>query len=158
MQKLLMILICMFIGSAHATEMCAKNDTVVIPLDATVGTSTDKVGGNNVEWMWWAQYDYGKLYGLAACLSNAEVANLLPSDSDEFGGRYGKDEDGNPRIQCYAKLIHPMSSGWAHVTQMSQNECTSRCLNQIMYFLRSSDTVLGRSAMFNSIGASMAEK
>ena len=147
----------MFIGSAHATEMCAKNDTVVIPLDATVSTSTTKAGNNNIEWMWWAQYDYGKLYGLATCLSNAEVANLLPSDSDEFVGRYGKDEDGNPRIQCYAKLIHPMSSGWAHVGQLSEYECTTRCLAQIAAFSCTSGSILGRSAMFNSIGASMAE-
>ena len=161
MQKILMILmilICMFIGSAHATEMCAKNNTVVIPLDATVPAEKNKTGNNGIEWIWWAGFPYGKIYGVATCLSSAEVANLLPSDSDEFVGRSGKDEDGNPRTQCYAKLIHPMSSGWALAAQMSEAECRSRCMAQALYLGSASDVVAARSVMFNSIGASMAEK
>ena len=153
MQKILLILISMFIGTAHATEMCAKNNTVVIPLDATI-TSSD-VGNNKIEWMWWVRYDYGKVYGSATCLSSEEVASLLPSADDELIGLSGTDPNGNARTQCYCRLTHPMSSNWEFNLGRDQNLCESACASYCTQPDVYNSTV--RYKMFNSIGASMAE-
>ena len=152
MQKILMILICMFIGSAHATEMCAKNDTVVIPLDATVAMTTER-GSNPVEWIWWAGFPYGKIYGAATCLSEAEVANLLPSDSDELIGRSGTDADGNIRGRCYCKITHPMDSQWVFDYNLGAG-CTANLCPRSCWEDFGLDR---RRIIFNTIGASMAE-
>lgn len=162
MQKILLILICMFIGAAHATEMCAKNNTIVVPLDATVVAESGKTGSNAVEWMWWATFSYGKIYGTATCLSKAEVAELLPSDDDELLGRSGKDATAQSkgtadnRGECYCKLTHPMSSRWVFNFSNSAAYCASSCAH---YCANPVGNPVGlRSGLFNAIGASMAEK
>ena len=161
MQKILMILICMFIGSAHATEMCAKNDTVVIPLDATVGGSTG--AGNAIEWIWWAEFPYGKVYGSVSCLSLQElqkiqydssiipgnVSYVLNNSDDELVGRSGIDSDGNKRKYCVCKLTHPMSSNWVYLNMVEG--CGCKCPDYVW-----SNTTF-RTYIFSAIGASMAE-
>ena len=166
MQKILLILICMFIGTAHATEMCAKNNTIVVPLDATVkGTSC---GYNETEYMFWTQFPYGKIYGAWTFLSIQEVRKIennpdltafpgvLNTDSDELIGRSGKDEDGNQRNMIYLKITHPMSSNWAVPPENSSN------MNRMCYFLQqdAAGDVRGnylRTNLFDAIGKSMAE-
>ncbi len=157
MKKLFVILCCLAGISAHATEMCARNDTIVVPLDATVAGNGN--GYNTVEWMWWATFEYGKIYGTATCLSTAEVAELLPSDDDELLGRSGKDaaaqESGGAdnRTQCYCKLTHPMSSRWVFSISNSASNCASLCARNCAYYALS-DVGL-RSGLFGSVGAEM---
>ena len=170
MQKILMILICMFIGSAHATEMCAKNDTVVIPLDATVRATWCSY--NDVEFIWWAEFPYGNIYGYYTYLSLQEIKDIqnnpdlttapsvLDTDSDELVGRGWNttDEYGNKRQYPYFKITHPMSSNWILPPELFSN--TSR----FCYFMNN-DMASGearggilRNTMVGAIGASMAEK
>ena len=170
MRKIFIILCCFGILSAHATEMCARNDTVVIPLDATI---TQKgIGYNTTEWIWWKVYEYGTIYGAATCLSKKEImmysdwngigqvygGNVLNTADDELIGASGyyMNADVNPdipdeekgdykRIFCYAKITHPMSSNW--VQAYVGRDCNvSNCLsNYIVY-----DFV--PTNVFNSIG------
>lgn len=171
MQKILMILICMFIGSAHATEMCAKNNTVVVPLDATVEGQTG-YGSNWVESINWSPFAYGKIYGATTCLSLQEIQEIqgepdltnipqlfvLNTDDDVLIGRSGNDENGNGRTYCLLKMTHPMSSNWVVSPVGSGYGCgtTNYCIGEATYRLYS--VVNFRIALFNSIGASMAEK
>jgi hypothetical protein len=157
MKKLFVILCCLVCGVANATEMCARNDTIVVPLDATVAGNGN--GYNTVEWMWWATFEYGKIYGIATCLSPAEVAELLPSDDDELLGRSGKDaaaqESGaaDNRTHCYCKLTHPMSSSWVYNYQASASNCTGGCARHCAFY--TPDKVDLRSGLFGSVGAGM---
>ena len=41
MKVILMFVLCFVSYSAVATEMCARNDTIVIPLDSNVGGSSN---------------------------------------------------------------------------------------------------------------------
>ena len=156
----------MFIGSAHATEMCAKNDTVVIPLDATV--KGDGKNYNAIEWMWWSEYTYGNIYGISTCLSLQEVRDIqndstyivrtyavLNSDDDTLIGRLGNDKNGNQRLYCHCKMIHPMSSNWV---EMPQGSCSAQpCVDVCSNYAFGPGGTDYRTNMFNSIGASMAE-
>ena len=157
MKKIIIVLGCFMTFGAGATEMCARNDTIVVPLDATVTGNGN--GYNTVEWMWWATFEYGKIYGTATCLSPAEVTELLPSDDDELLGRSGKDaaaqESGGAdnRTQCYCKLTHPMSSRWVFYYSHSASNCASYCASNCAYGAHN-DVGL-RSGLFGSVGAEM---
>jgi hypothetical protein len=159
----------MFIGAAHATEMCAKNNTIVVPLDATVSVTDNRlIGSNEVEWIWWDGFPYGKVYGVATCLSLQEVQKIennpdltaipsvLNSDDDTLVGGVGNDANGNIRSYCFCKLTHPMSSNWVFGRNLGNGcgayQCNRDCYDWMSY------KVDFRTKFFNSIGASMAEK
>ena len=161
--------------NVSATEMCARNDTVVIPLDSTITWNSS--GNNNTEWLWWLKFSYGTIYGSAACLSKKEVmmysdwngsGNLaggfpLNTSSDELVGSQGyyMNADTNSdipdsekadyaRIYCFWKMTHPLSSNWAYMSTHNPPVgpvwgCDVKCINATF-----SDAI--RKRLFNSIG------
>ena len=159
MRKIFIILCCFGILSAHATEMCARNDTVVIPLDATINGKSR--GWSLTEMLWWVNYDYGTLYGAITCLSKKEI--MMYSDwngttglSDGFALNTSDDEligasgyymnaDTNPDIPdeekgdyaryfTFIKLMHPMSSAWIYdwVSAINVDNCITRGMGQMV--------------------------
>ena len=111
MKKIFLILCgILFTTNLYATQMCARRDTTVVPLDSVVDGKT--YANYPREWMWMTGFSYGNVYGVSTCLSENEVATLLPSDDDDLMGRSGTDADGNIRNKCYCKINHPMSSLW----------------------------------------------
>ena len=161
--------------SAHATEMCARDDTVVIPLDATIVAN----GGatNGVEFVWWNNFEYGTIYGGAACLSKKEIEEMgswpiqgntiqtLNSASDELIGSTGyymnadvnsdipdAEKPDYARQYCTVKLTHPMSSNWVYVyNYLSALNCQYGCINNIAGGWTGGNQTI-KTALFNSIG------
>ena len=170
MKKVLAILICTLTLNAHATEMCARDDTVVISLDATLKPDTT-LFVNNTEAMFAQRFAYGSLVFATGCFSwsdlrqiqGDETLNTLPhilSISDERlignSGWYNGDESNpdNERKYCYYQLIHPMLSQW-HVNRFSANLSTAiNCSNQCAG--EANSRVLGRQdwreLLFDTIG------
>ena len=144
-----------------ATEMCARNDTIVIPLDSNVGGSS--AGYSAAEATWWAIFNYGRIYGVSTCLSAAEggkpsgsmgvITNdkgqMLPDD-EALAGRTGKDADGNARGYCWCKMTHPASSRWVFVHSGSASFCASYCTNYCGNYASNGADL--RSALFRSVG------
>ena len=174
MKKIFIILCCFGILSAHATEMCARNDTVVIPLDATIVSKSG--GGDYVEGLWWLNFDYGTIYGASSCLSKKELMmysdwngtgnspTVLNTADDELIGTSGyyMNADTNPDIPdaekadyergyCFSKLTHPMSSNWVYKNKWDYNVCTAHCETDTVGWLANSQTNF-RNPLFNSIG------
>ena len=175
MRKIFIILCCFGILSAHATEMCARDDTVVIPLDATINPTVNiQTTFNATEWLWWMVFDYGTIYGASACLSKKEIimysdwngtgslpVNLtLNTASDELIGTSGyyMNADTNPdipdaekadykRVYCFGKMTHPMSTPWVIGTHLTMSDCANACNNRFGF-----QTSVNRSTLFNSIG------
>ena len=171
MKKIIICLFCLIAFNAHATEMCARRDTTVIPLDATVprsGSSFDRI-----EWIWSGRFDYGDVYGTATCLSLHELREItgnpefvlitqgaglsvLPTDDYELMGFYGyyNNDTSIPeyeRTYCFCKLTHPMSSRWVYCP--ASNYGSAFCINFCAdYCSRNMDNIDMRRAMFNSIG------
>ena len=170
MKKIFVILCCMCVLSAHATEMCARDDTVVISLDATLEPgSTPFVSGT--EAMFARSFAYGTLVFATGCFSWSDLRQIqgdetittLPyilstSDEDLIGnsGWYNGDESNpdNERKYCYYQLIHPMLSQW-HVNRYDANlktaiDCSNGCTSN------SNARVLGRQdwreLLFDTIG------
>ena len=155
MRKIFIILCCFGILSAHATEMCARDDTVVIPLDATI--VANRGDRNAVEFVWWNNFEYGTIYGGTACLSKKEIEEMgswpvsgsntktLNTASDELIGSSGyyMNADANPDIPdsekpdyerryCTVKLTHPMSSNWIYTYDYTlAPSCAFGCPNNI---------------------------
>ncbi len=143
-----------------ATEMCARNDTIVIPLDSNVGSTGG--GHRETEATWWVTFPYGRLQGLATCLSAAEGGALttnrgaytnangemLPGD-DALAGRSGQDADGNNRRYCWCKMTHPASSRWVFTTS-NASDCKTVCSYACQNYIIAYDVV--RSGLFKSIG------
>ena len=161
MKKIVLIL-CLFMTiPVMATEMCARNDTIVIPLDSNVGGSSS--GYSAAEATWWAIFSYGRIYGLSTCLSAAEggkpsgsmgvytndKGQMLPQD-EALAGRSGKDADGNDRGYCWCKMTHPASSRWVFNSSYSASSCASACASSCGPYARA-DAAL-RSGLFGSVG------
>lgn len=161
MKKIVLIL-CLFMTiPVMATEMCARNDTIVIPLDSNVGGSSS--GYSAAEATWWAIFSYGRIYGLSTCLSAAEggkpsgsmgvytndKGQMLPQD-EALAGRSGKDADGNDRGYCWCKMTHPASSRWVFYNSYSASSCASGCAANCGSYARNNAAL--RSGLFGSVG------
>ena len=161
MKKIVLIL-CLFMTiPVMATEMCARNDTIVIPLDSNVGGTSN--GNNAAEATWWAIFSYGRIYGLSTCLSAAEggkpsgsmgvytndKGQMLPQD-EALAGRTGQDADGNDRGYCWCKMTHPAYSRWVFVSSYSASRCASNCARDCGSSARNGAAL--RSGLFGSVG------
>ena len=148
MKKALLILtLCSIQTNVFATEMCANDDTIVIPVSNFGGIQSGKYGqwGNGA--MWITTFTSGhKIYGEYTILSTAEggepssnahtTANgiHLPTDGS-ISNRIGTDADGNKREWCWCRITHPFSTMWYHPTNFpgcgnTQNTtscCASGC-------------------------------
>lgn len=170
MKKVLSILLCVCSLNANATEMCARDDTVVISLDATVGP-TKGIFYNNIEGLVGMNFSYGTLVYATGCFSMNEIRKiqgdenlknnpdiLETSDEDLIGnsGWYNGDESNpdNERKYCYHQLIHPMLSKWVKpvVSSNFNSEldcymmCTPGIYNDGVKYLKT------RQMMYDSIG------
>ena len=170
MQKILLILCAILTTtSVHATQMCARRDTTVIPLDASVNAAKDNYAGYPSEWTWLTHFSYGSVYGISTCLSLPEIQeystsgdiSILSTDIDELQGRSGDyvapDDTTYPRIYCYGRLTHPMSSLWLlteGTVAKTSAECEKYCPSSagtkgvgLVY-----NNIPIRSKLFNTIG------
>ena len=176
MKKIFIILLCMLTLNANATEMCARNDTVVIPLDATIEGITRTY--DITESLVWVEYEYGTLYGSIACLSKKEImiysdwngsGNNLPAvlntSSDELVGASGYymnanvdpdiPDDEKPdyaRNYCFGKITHPMSTSWELTATFAVDNCPRECLMSVSRQLQGKEGKSFRTYLFNSIG------
>ena len=176
MRKIFIILCCFGILSAHATEMCARDDTVVIPLDATINATGSSA--NQTEAIFWVVNNYGTYYAAAASLSKKEImmysdwngTGTLPANftlktaSDELIGSSGyyMNADVNPdipdaekndyaRIYCCLKITHPMSSSWVCFYNYNSPNSIGGCISVVgAEWTRTNQ--IQRTALFNSIG------
>ena len=169
MRKILLI-ICAILTttSVHATQMCARRDTTVIPLDSIIQGKTNDYWNNPNEWIWSSGFEYGRIYGVATCLSLQDIRDIeddqtldetkktLVTDEDEIMGRsdyyQGNKTDNNlyERNHCYCKLTHPMSSLWLSLDSSSAANCKSNCAYGCS--ARANSYIDWRPALFNVIG------
>lgn len=163
--------------NAWATEMCARNDTIVIPLDATILPTGNAVNG--IENLFVLRLDYGSVYGAFACLSKKEVEmynnGVIPArnqpintSSDELisSSGYYMNADTDPaipdsekpdyaRTYCFRKITHPISTKWIlNGINNSPDSCNSDNGCRSMYTLARTPSVEGvaaRQAHFQNI-------
>lgn len=167
--------------NANATEMCARNDTVVIPLDATISAVETNRFFNDIESIWGIVFSYGAVYGSGTCLSKKEIMmysdwngtnklvgyewSLDATASDELVGASGYymnanvdpdiPDDEKPdyaRNYCFGKITHPMSTSWELTATFAVDNCPRECLMSVSRQLQGKEGKSFRTYLFNSIG------
>ena len=121
--KKIIILICMIFVPAivFGATMCAKNNTLVVALDSSVGGSTYTQDNANSKWT--TTFAYGIVKGVSACtsFSGGSQGNTTKNEitRGERNGQY-----------CWCRLTHPVSSLWAFIHDRgSASNCASYCTN-----------------------------
>lgn len=168
MKKIIICLFCLIAFNAHATEMCARRDLTVVPLDSSVprtGWYTD-----SAEHVFWVSFEFGTIYGGYGCFAlqeirdiennqslTANVSVLSNSDDDYIGnsGWYQGNTTGGPdyeRIYCYCKMTHPMSSRWVNYGGSSREGCLAFCNGECYYRVRDR-----YSSVFNNMVVSVGK-
>lgn len=142
MKRALMIMFLVVPISVFATDMCARDDTMVMVFDKNVlGESHSH---NSAEFAWYAKMPYGQIAGDATCLSAIEglgrtaglgvyygVGEYANTRIDVEPGLSGVDIDGNKRIYCWCRMTHPVVSGWVFFEK--QDSCKGMCANTCAY-------------------------
>ena len=120
-----------------ALTMCVRDDSLVVSLDQSIGGSGN--GHNAAEMLWWTDFSYGRIYGEATCLSEAEGGKpsgsqgvITNSNGEKLSqdipaGLKNKDADGNDRGYCWCRMTHPASSRWVFSNSYSASNCASTC-------------------------------
>ena len=106
----------------YATTMCALDDTVVVVLDPSIGSSASGTYDNAL-FTWNISFSYGRVYGIAACLPNSGSQGGANSSIVANGGaQTGKN--------CWCKATHPVASHWVFYNDYpyaSVSACASSC-------------------------------
>ena len=163
MRKIIFACAFVFVGGvSHATEMCARNDTVIVPLEsANNGLSH---GYNTNEFTWWVDFDFGRIYGYSTCLSADEGLGRTSGTGAYYGtGEYantfidaepglsGNDANGNERKYCWCKMTHPASSRWGFViVNGTASACVLHCARLCGLYVQTDTAV--RGGVFGSVG------
>ena len=163
MKKILcVVFICMASVVANATDMCARNDTMVFVFDKEVNGTNN--GSNATEWTWWTSFAYGRVSGDATCLSIAEGLGRTTDQGAYYGtgeyantfidvepGLHGTDSDGNERKYCWCTMTHAISSRWVFGYAIaSASNCVSGCAAHCGNSVRINAAM--RGGVFGSVG------
>ena len=153
--------ICMAPIFANATDMCARDNVMVLAFDPQIAPTG--VGLNAPEWSWWARFSYGRIAGEATCLSAAEGLGQTSVVGAYYGkGEYsstfitadsglsGVDANGAKRTYCWCKMTHPAVSRWIFAQSYNNDDCpiscVGSCTNRLLYYPSA------RTGLFESIG------
>jgi len=148
MKKLLILcLINLFVGAAHATTMCAADDALAIVLDPQVAGTSHTSNAELFEWN--TTFPYGTVFGIATCVttpSGAATDTLIDADTGDVatgGERTGK--------YCWCQMTHPVKSRWVFLSaDGSVAACGSNCADYCGYFVRINASF--RGSVFGSVG------
>ena len=132
MKRICLILAFLFPLCAFATDMCARDDTMVFIFDLQIGGKTG--AGNAIEWSWYVEFPYGRIAGDATCLSSDDAKEI---DINIDAGLKGLDVNGNQRTQCWCRMAHPFFSGWIFTSSdATAEQRTSLCANRCAYYVQ----------------------
>lgn len=145
-----------------ALTMCVRDDSLVISLDKSFsGTNS---GYNASEMLWWIDFSYGRIYGEATCLSEAEggkpsgsmgvITNsngkMLSQDIPAGLKNTDADADANERVYCWCRMTNPAYSRWVFNYLSSVSGCASYCARYCGYHAQTNAAL--RGGLFGSVG------
>ena len=161
-KKFIIFFTCIIPTIVNATDMCARDDVMVLAFDPMVAAT--KSTYDLYEWAWTATFPYGQIKGDATCLSEAEgLGRTTPMGAYYGTGEYsstfitadsglsGTDANGAERKACWCKITHPVTGRWVLYGNLkSGHQCTTECASACGSRM-TSNTVL-RKAFIETIG------
>ena len=166
MKKILFLTFLILPICALATDMCARDDTMVMILDRNIASISNN--SNVPEWMWHITFPYGHIAGETTCLSVAESLGRTSAPGSYYGtgeyantfitaepGLIGTDINGNERKYCWCRMTHPFTSRWVlgganNGLSGCKNGCV--CCPSVCSFFLSRTGNAGLRDLFDSVG------
>lgn len=110
---------------AHATTMCATDDTIAIVLDPMIGGSTNSYNADLFEWN--TTFSYGTVFGIATCVDTAGSSNQVVAELKSSDGTVATGGERSGRY-CWCQMTHPARSRWVfRSADGSVDDCRSYC-------------------------------
>lgn len=161
MRYLIFFVLFCFPFLSYATDMCARDDTMVMVFDPDIKrTSGGSYGKATFVW----NFPYGRIVGETTCLSATEGLGRTSStgvpyygvgDYDKTfisatAGLKGVDEKGNERKYCWCRTAYPLQSKWVFYSAYSSaTDCAANCPDMWACAYNDQSLVV---QYFNSIG------
>lgn len=133
---------------AHATTMCAADDTIAIVLDPAVNGTAYAYNADLFEWS--ATFSYGTLWGISTCVGTGGTYGVAV---DQLRDSDGTVASGGERtgVNCWCQMTHPAQSRWVfRLAYDSVDDCRSLCASPCGLDVRNNQTL--RLGMFGSLG------
>lgn len=133
---------------AHATTMCATDDTIAVVLDPMIGGSTSAYNADLFEWN--TTFSYGTVFGIATCVDTAGSSNQVVAELKSSDGTVATGGERSGRY-CWCQMTHPARSRWVFLyARGSVDNCGSDCAANCGRDVRGGSGF--RSAVFGSLG------
>lgn len=133
---------------AHATTMCATDDTIAIVLDPMIGGSTNSYNADLFEWN--TTFSYGTVFGIATCVDTAGSSNQVVAELKSSDGTVATGGERSGRY-CWCQMTHPARSRWVFLYAYgSVGDCRSDCARYCGSDVRYNSGF--RSSVFGSLG------
>lgn len=133
---------------AHATTMCATDDTIAIVLDPMINGSTNSYNADLFEWN--TTFSYGTVFGIATCVDTAGSSNQVVAELKSSDGTVATGGERSGRY-CWCQMTHPARSRWVFRDAYgSVDYCRSFCARDCGIVVRRDSGL--RSAVFGSLG------
>ena len=133
---------------AHATTMCATDDTIAVVLDPTIDGSTNAYNADLFEWN--TTFSYGTVFGIATCVDTAGSSNQVVAELKSSDGTVATGGERSGRY-CWCQMTHPARSRWVFRDAYgSVDDCRSGCAVYCGGNVRVRSGF--RSAVFGSVG------
>lgn len=133
---------------AHATTMCATDDTIAIVLDPMINGSTNSHNADLFEWS--TTFSYGTVFGIATCVDTAGSSNQVVAELKSSDGTVATGGERSGRY-CWCQMTHPARSRWVfRHAYGSVDDCRSGCASFCGNNVRGN--FVFRSAVFGSRG------
>ena len=164
--KFLLCLILLFVPiTVFADTMCVRDKTLVLSFGG--GEKRLSQGYSIDSAIFWQDYDVGRIYGEATCLSAEEGLGRVSGYGAFYGvGEYENtlitadkglrdvDANGNERKYCWCRYTHPVASAWVfNAANNSAQDCVNNCFGYDYYGSCSSmSRSVVRGGVLRSIG------
>ena len=119
MKKLLLLLLVLPL-TAHAANMCVKNDTLLVVLDPNI-TPTSISYDNNAR-TWSATFSFGTISGIAGCGNSGSLGGSGVDRVAINQGAVSLNADLSNYYNCACKMLFPVESKW--ITSFYQGAAT----------------------------------
>ena len=134
----------MIVTNTNATTMCVTDDMEQVILDPSID-GTDK-GQSTTEQTWWADFDYGRVNGIATCNSTQGMSATAYPEYN-FDNNHASSEG----VYCWCRMTSPVRSAWVYRTGAnSASGCASGCASACSDGVRNNSNY--RGGMFGSAG------
>jgi len=149
MKKIIIGAIMLITGTvAHATTMCATDDTIAIVLDPAINGTNHT--SNNEIFEWSSVFSYGTVWGIATCVDTNGSYGVAVDELRDSNGELAKGGERTGKY-CWCQMTHPAVSRWVFRHACGsvadcRSDCAIHCGGNVRYYSAF------RAGVFGSLG------